>query len=188
VPGLPDESYEHDGQISKRIVRAAALAHLRPTRGELLWDLGAGAGSVSVEWCRGAVGARAIAVERDAERAARIGRNAERLGVAGVQVVSGVNAEALTWLPVPDAVFVGGGASIELLHTALGMLRPGGRLVAHAVTVETEALLLDLHARLGGDVSRIAVEHLGTLGRYRGWEPARPVTQWSLVTSVGEPG
>lgn len=180
VPGLPDDAYEHDGQISKRIVRAAALAHLRPARDELLWDLGAGAGSVSVEWCRAAPGARAIAVERDPDRAARIGRNARRLGVPGIQVVSGVNVDALTWLPAPDAVFVGGGASTDLLHTALAMLQPGGRFVVHAVTVETEALVLDLHARLGGEVSRISVEHLNPLGRFRGWEPARPVTQWSL--------
>lgn len=181
VPGLPDEAYEHDGQISKRVVRAAALAHLRPGRGELLWDLGAGAGSVSVEWCRAAVGARAIAVERDSDRAARIGRNADRLGVTGIQTVSGVNADALTWLPPPDAVFVGGGATAALLRAALDMLTPLGRLVVHAVTVETEVLLLDLHAQLGGDVNRIAVDHLNPIGRFRGWEPARPVVQWCLV-------
>ena len=181
VPGLPDSAYEHDGQLSKRIVRAAALAHLRPARGELLWDLGAGAGSVSIEWCRAAVGARAIAIERDPGRAARIGRNARRLGVIGVQTVTGVNADALTWLPPPDAVFVGGGATAELLRTALSMLGPGGRLVAHAVTVETEALLLDLHGSLGGDVNQIAVDQLHPIGRFRGWEPARAVVQWSLV-------
>ena len=186
VPGLPDEAYEHDGQLSKRIVRAAALAHLRPARGELLWDLGAGAGSVSIEWCRAAVDARAIAVERDPERAARIGRNADRLGASGIQTVSGISADALTWLPRPDAVFVGGGASADLLHTSLDRLKPGGRLVAHAVTVETEALLLDRHARFGGDVSRIAVDHLNPIGRFRGWEPARPVVQWSLVKDAGD--
>lgn len=181
VPGLPDDAYEHDGQISKRVVRAAALAHLRPARGQLLWDLGAGAGSVSVEWCRAAADARAIAVERDPDRAARIDRNAARLGVTGIQTVSGVNADALTWLPRPDAVFVGGGATAELLRAALDMLTPLGRLVAHAVTVETEALLLDLHARLGGEVNRISVDYLNPIGRFRGWEPARPVVQWSLV-------
>ena len=181
VPGLPDDAYEHDGQLSKRVVRAAALAHLRPTGDELLWDLGAGAGSVSIEWCRAVHGARAIAVERDGARAARITRNARHLGVPGLQVISGVNADALTWLPAPDAVFVGGGADTDLLHTVLGMLRPGGRLVVHAVTVETEALLLDLQATLGGELVRLSVETLGALGRYRGWAPARPVTQWSLV-------
>ncbi|MGI3786409.1 MAG: precorrin-6y C5,15-methyltransferase (decarboxylating) subunit CbiE [Janthinobacterium lividum] len=180
VPGLPDDAYEHDGQLSKRVVRAAALAHLRPTDDELLWDLGAGAGSVAIEWCRAVRGARAIAVERDAERAARISRNARNLGVPGLQVISGVNADALTWLPAPDAVFVGGGADTGLLHTLLTMIKPGGRLVVHAVTVETEALLLDLNARLGGEVTRLSVETLGPLGRYRGWVPARPVTQWSL--------
>ena len=180
VPGLPDEAYENDGQLSKRAVRAAALAHLRPSEGELLWDLGAGAGSVAIEWCRAVGSARAIAVERDGERAARITRNARRLGVPGLQVVSGVNADALTWLPAPDAVFVGGGADTGLLHTVLTMVKPGGRLVVHAVTVETEVLLLDLHARLGGELTRISVETLGPLGRFRGWVPARPVTQWSL--------
>ena len=185
APGLPDDAYEHDGQISKRIVRAAALAHLRPARGQLLWDLGAGAGSVAIEWCRAAPGARAIAVERDPDRAARIGRNARALGVPDLQVVSGVSIDALSWLPAPDAVFVGGGASAELLDAALVMLRSGGRIVAHAVTVETEALLLHRHDRLGGEVSRIGVEHLGRLGRYRGWEAARPVTQWSLLRTVG---
>ena len=187
VPGLPDDAYEHDGQLSKRVVRAAALAHLRPTSDELLWDLGAGAGSVAIEWCRAVRGARAIAVERNGERAARITRNARHLGVPGLQVISGVNADALTWLPAPDAVFVGGGADTALLHTVLTMIRPGGRLVVHAVTVETEALLLDLHASLGGEVTRLHAETLGPLGRYRGWVPARPVTQWSLVTAtVGE--
>ncbi len=180
VPGLPDDAYEHDGQLSKRVVRAAALAHLRPSADDLLWDLGAGAGSVAIEWCRAVRGARAIAVERDGERAARISRNARHLGVPGLQVISGVNADALTWLPAPDAVFVGGGADTGLLHTLLTMIKPGGRLVVHAVTVETEALLLDLHARLGGEVTRLSVETLGPLGRYRGWVPARPVTQWSL--------
>jgi precorrin-6B C5,15-methyltransferase / cobalt-precorrin-6B C5,C15-methyltransferase len=188
VPGLPDDAYEHDGQLSKRVVRAAALAHLRPTADELLWDLGAGAGSVSIEWCRAVRGARAIAVERDDERAGRISRNARQLGVPRLQVVRGVNADALTWLPSPDAVFVGGGADTGLLHTVLAMLRPGGRLVVHAVTVETEALLLDLHATLGGELVRLAVETLGPLGRYRGWVPARPVTQWSLVTPLREGG
>jgi len=180
VPGLPDDAYEHDGQLSKRVVRAAALAHLRPSADDLLWDLGAGAGSVAIEWCRAVRGARAIAVERDGERAARITRNARNLGVPGLQVISGVNADALTWLPAPDAVFVGGGADTGLLHTVLTMIKPGGRLVVHAVTVETEALLLDLNARLGGEVTRLLVETLGPLGRYRGWVPARPVTQWSL--------
>ena len=186
VPGLPDEAYEHDGQLSKRVVRAAALAHLRPASDELLWDLGAGAGSIAIEWCRAVRGARAIAVERDGERAARIARNARHLGVPGLQVISGVNADALTWLPAPHAVFVGGGADTPLLHTVLAMLRPGGRLVVHAVTVETEALLLDLHATLGGELVRLSVETLGPLGRYRGWVPARPVTQWSLVTAPAE--
>jgi precorrin-6Y C5,15-methyltransferase (decarboxylating) len=135
---------------------------------------------VAIEWCRAVRGARAIAVERDGERAARISRNARNLGVPGLQVISGVNADALTWLPAPDAVFVGGGADTGLLHTVLTMIKPGGRLVVHAVTVETEGLLLDLHARLGGEVTRLSVETLGPLGRLRGWVPARPVTQWSL--------
>ncbi len=185
VPGLPDDSFEHDGQLTKRLQRAAALAHLRPAPGELLWDVGAGAGSVAVEWSRAAPRCRAVAVEQVPRRAARVAANADRLGAA-VEVVTGSAPESLVDLEAPDAVFVGGGASAEVLDHCLAALRPGGRLVVHAVTLETEALLVAAQAEHGGELARIGVEQLGSLGRYRGWEPSRAVVQWSLQRPLTE--
>ncbi|MGI8456819.1 MAG: precorrin-6y C5,15-methyltransferase (decarboxylating) subunit CbiE [Propionibacteriaceae bacterium] len=179
VPGLPDDAYEHDGQLTKRLQRAAALAHLRPAPGELLWDIGAGAGSVAVEWSRAAARCRAVAVERVPRRAARVAANADRLGAA-VQVVTGSAPESLVDLERPDGIFVGGGATAEVLAHCLVALRPGGRLVVHAVTVETESLLVAARLEHGGELTRIGVEQLGSLGRFTGWEPSRTVVQWSL--------
>ncbi|MTD13064.1 precorrin-6y C5,15-methyltransferase (decarboxylating) subunit CbiE [Nakamurella sp. YIM 132087] len=183
TPGLPDEAYEHDGQLTKRELRAAALARLGPRTGELLWDLGAGAGSIAIEWCRQHPHNRAVAVESDPERADRISRNASRLGVT-VSVVTGRTPDALTGLPDPDAVFVGGGLGGEggaaTLRLARESLRPGGRLVAHAVTLEGEQSLLAAAGTNGGDLTRISVERALPLGRWTGWTPARPVVQWAL--------
>jgi precorrin-6Y C5,15-methyltransferase (decarboxylating) len=187
VPGLPDDAFEHDGQLTKRLQRAAALAHLRPAPGELLWDVGAGAGSVAVEWSRAAPRCRAVAVERVPRRAARITANAARLGAA-VEVVTGEAPEALVGLARPDAVFVGGGAAAPVLEHCLAALRPGGRLVVHAVTLETEALVVAARREHGGELSRIGVEQLGSLGRFSGWEPSRAVVQWSVQRPLGEPG
>ncbi len=184
--GLPDDAYEHDGQLTKRDVRAAVLARLAPRPGELLWDLGAGAGSVAIEWCRADPSCRAIAVERDPGRAARIVRNAARLGVPDLQVVtadtgrSGLLAE-LAELAELSAVFVGGGADAALLEECWAALTPGGRLVVAAVTVETEQLVLAVAERHGGELTRISTEQLQPLGRFRGWAPARPVVLWSAV-------
>ncbi len=186
--GLPDDAYEHDGQLTKRDVRAAVLARLAPRPGELLWDLGAGAGSVAIEWCRADPSCRAVAVERSPERAGRIVRNATRLGVPDLQVViadsgrSGLLAE----LPEPSAVFVGGGADATLLDACWAALGVGGRLVVAAVTVETEQLLLAAAERHGGELARISSELLQPLGRYRGWLPTRPVVLWSAAKSVAE--
>jgi precorrin-6Y C5,15-methyltransferase (decarboxylating) len=180
VAGLPDDSYEHDGQLTKRDVRAAVLARLSPRPGERLWDLGAGAGSVAIEWCRADRRCRAVAVERDAERARRIARNAARLGVPGVVVVEGEVAAVLPDLPAADAIFIGGGGAAETVRVCWERLRPGGRLVASAVTLETEQVLLDAYSRLGGELLRISVESMGPLGRYRAWVPARPVVLWSV--------
>ncbi|MBB2934295.1 precorrin-6Y C5,15-methyltransferase (decarboxylating) [Amycolatopsis bartoniae] len=177
MPGLPDETFEHDGQLTKRDLRASALARLGPVPGQLLWDVGAGAGSVAIEWSRAHPRNRAIAVERDSERAARIGRNAERLGVPDLRVVTGAAPEALEGLPAPDAVFLGGGLSA--LDVCREALRPGGRLVAHAVTLESEQVLADAYRQHGGELVRLAVEHAAPLGRFTGWTPARTVTQWS---------
>ena len=184
--GLPDEAYQHDGQLTKRDVRASALAHLLPRPGELLWDVGAGAGSIGIEWARAHPRCRAIAVERDPDRAKRIAVNAAQLGVPGVTVVQAAAQQALADLPRPDAIFVGGGADAQVLDACWTALRPGGRLVAHAVTLETEAAITARWRDRGGSLTRIALEHLERIGGYHGWKPTRPVVQWS-VTKPGAP-
>jgi precorrin-6Y C5,15-methyltransferase (decarboxylating) len=181
VPGLPDEAYDHDGQLTKRDLRASALARLLPGPGELLWDVGAGAGSVAVEWMRSHPTCRAVAVEQHEQRVKRIRSNAARLGVPGLRTVTGVAPEALADLPSPDAVFVGGGATEEVLMRAWAALRPGGRLVIHAVTQETELVLAGWWRRHGGELTRIAVEHLEPIGGFHGWKPARAVVQWAVT-------
>jgi precorrin-6Y C5,15-methyltransferase (decarboxylating) len=156
--GLLDALFEHDGAITKREIRAVTLSSLAPRHGELLWDIGAGAGSVAIEWMLAAPAQRAIAVETRPDRAARIARNAAALGVPGLDIIAGEAPAALEALPRPDAIFVGGGANRPgLLDAAMAALRPGGRLVANAVTLATEAALIAHHARLGGDLIRIAV-------------------------------
>ncbi len=177
--GLADDWFEHDGQITKREIRAVTLSALAPLRGELLWDIGAGSGSVAIEWLLADPAMRAIAVERRADRAARIARNAATFGVPGLEVVEGAAPEALAALAAPDAVFVGGGASDGcVLDAASRALRSGGRLVVNAVTLETEALLLARHAALGGELTRIAISRVEALGKMKAWRPALPVTQW----------
>ena len=179
--GLPDTAFDHDGQLTKRDLRASALAHLQPRPAELLWDVGAGAGSVGIEWMRSHPACRAIAVEQHEARAKRIRGNAGRLGVPGLEVVVGTAPEALTGLAAPDAVFVGGGAGPETLDRAWAALRFGGRLVVHAVTQETEMVLASCRRELGGELTRISVEHLEPIGRSHGWKPARAVVQWSVT-------
>ncbi len=180
APGLPDEAFEHDGQITKRDLRASALSRLAPRPGALLWDVGAGAGSVAIEWLRAHPLTEAIAVEADPERAGRIVRNAARLGVPRLRVVTGRAPRALIGLPAPDAVFIGGGASDEVVADCLGALAPHGRLVAHGVTLETEQLLASSYHRHGGELTRIGVEHAAPLGGRTGWTPLRTVTQWAV--------
>lgn len=181
VAGLPDEVFEHDGQLTKRDLRASALARLAPTPGEHLWDVGAGAGSIGIEWMRAHASCTATAVEAAPERAARIGRNAARLGVPDLRVVHGTAPDALANLPVPSAIFVGGGATRPgVVHACLAALPVGGRLVVHGVTLETERLLGDLHSTHGGELTRIAVETAAPIGTYTGWTPARTVTQWAF--------
>ena len=181
TPGLPDDVYESDGQLTKCDVRAVTLARLAPVPGGLLWDVGAGSGSIGIEWMRVHPASRAVAVEAAAERAARITRNAHRLGVPHLQVVTGHAPEALAGLPRPDAVFIGGGVTVPGLPEACwAALPPGGRLVANAVTVESEAVLAAWFARVGGDLVRIGVQHAEPVGRFTGWKPAMPVTIWSV--------
>jgi precorrin-6Y C5,15-methyltransferase (decarboxylating) len=180
--GLPDTLFEHDGQITKREVRAVTLSSLAPRRGELLWDIGAGAGSISIEWMLSDPSLRSIAIEERPDRAARIRRNAAALGVPGLVVVEGAAPDALGGHPSPNAVFIGGGAGDpEVLDRAAAMLLPGGRLVANAVTLNTEAALLARHAKAGGELIRIAIARAETIGRERGWRPALPVLQWIWV-------
>jgi precorrin-6Y C5,15-methyltransferase (decarboxylating) len=181
TPGLPDAAFDHDGQLTKRDLRAAALARLMPRPGELLWDVGAGAGSIAIEWLRADPRCRAIAIERDLDRIKRIRSNAEALGVPNLRVVHGEAPHALTSLPRPNAVFVGGGGKAETLEQSWSALRPAGRLVVHAVTYETEMIIADCWQRYGGELTRHVVEHLESIGRYHGWRPARPVVQWSVV-------
>ena len=180
--GLSDALFEHDGQITKREIRAITLSSLAPRRGELLWDIGAGAGSVAIEWMLADASLRAIAVERNAERTARIKRNATAFGVPGLVVIEGAAPAALENLAPPDAIFIGGGAGDPgVLVRCVLALRSAGRLVVNAVTLETESLVLERRTSLGGELIQIAVAHAGPLGSKSGWRPAMPVTQWVWV-------
>jgi precorrin-6Y C5,15-methyltransferase (decarboxylating) len=182
VPGLPDTAFEHDGQLTKREVRAVSLSRLAPVPGELLWDVGAGAGSIAIEWMRGHPACAAVAVESRADRAAAIRRNADALGVPSLWVVEGEAPAALDGLPAPDAVFVGGGATASgLLEKCWAALRPGGRLVVNAVTLESESVVAGWYARLGGDLVRLAVQRASPVGSFTGWRAAMPVTVWSIT-------
>ncbi len=180
--GLPDEAFEHDGQITKREIRAVTLSALAPCAGELLWDVGGGTGSISIEWMLRHPANRAVMLEPKPERAARAARNACQLGTPGLRTVEARAPEGLAGLPAPDAVFLGGGASDPaVINRAWAALRSGGRLVANAVTVETETALLQARARLGGGLTRLSVERLEPIGSMEGFRPARTVTQWTAV-------
>jgi len=182
VPGLPDDAYDHDGQLTKREIRAVTLALLAPRAGELLWDVGAGNGSIGIEWLRAHRACRAVAVESDGARAGRIATNAHALGVPSLQVVRGRAPEALAGLPTPDVVFIGGGVTNPgVLDACWTALRAGGRLVANAVTLEAEAVLVAGHARHGGELTRLEVARAAPLGGFTGWRPAMPVTIWSTT-------
>ena len=178
APGRPVELYRHDGQITKPQLRAITLAALAPRAGEMLWDLGAGSGSVAVEWCR--LGGHAVAVEARADRAAAIAANIAYFGLQGrMRVVTADHAAAIPCLPRPDAVFVGGGFS-RALFDAIRRHAPHARLTVNAVTLETEHLLASLHAHHGGQLLRVEIAQARPLGRGHGWAPTRPVVQWSL--------
>jgi precorrin-6Y C5,15-methyltransferase (decarboxylating) len=179
-PGLPDEYFEHDGQITKRETRALTLSALAPRRGELLWDIGAGSGSIAIEWMLADPANRAIAVEQRPERATRIGRNALNLGVPGLRVVEGRAPEALQDLPQPQAIFGGGGSAPGALEFYLAALAPGGRLVVNAVTLETQAELTAAYKRWGGDLIQASFAHADAVGRFTGWRAAMPLVQWRI--------
>ncbi len=177
--GRADDLFAHDGQITKRPVRALALSALAPRAGEVLWDIGSGSGSVAVEWCLSHPSLRTVSVEARADRAVNIRANAAAFGLDRLQVVEGRAPEALAGLPRPDAVFVGGGLSQALLD-ALAPLS-GVRIVAHAVTLESEALLTTARAHFGGQLMRVEIAHAEPLGSRQGWAPVRPIVQWAGV-------
>ncbi|HEY1720484.1 MAG TPA: precorrin-6y C5,15-methyltransferase (decarboxylating) subunit CbiE [Magnetospirillaceae bacterium] len=182
VAGLSEDLFIHDGQITQHEVRAAALAALAPWPGALLWDIGAGAGSVAIEWMR--AGGHAIAIEREAKRRDFIARNAIHLGVPQIEIIAGTAPVALKGLAAPDAIFVGGGTSdARILETAWRALRTGGRLVAHAVTIEGEAALTLFHVKHGGALTRLSIARLAGVGRFHRWHPQAPVTQYAVVKS-----
>ena len=177
--GLPDDAFFHDGKITKRTARALALAKLVPVRDGVLWDLGCGCGSVAIEWMRAGREALAIGIEPQEKRRAMAEENAVKLGAPKLRLVDGTAPEALTGLPEPDAVFIGGGISRVAIEVCLDALKPHGRLVGHAVTLESEAVLLDVYAQYGGELQRISVETAEPVGPFKGWKPSMPVTQWA---------
>jgi precorrin-6Y C5,15-methyltransferase (decarboxylating) len=179
LTGLPDSAFRHDGKMTKRAIRALALSRLVPQRGALLWDIGCGCGSVAIEWMRGAREARAIGIEPRADRRAIAAENALMLGAPALELLEGEAPAALSGLRPPDAVFIGGGITTETIEAAIAALRPFGRLVANAVTLESEAVLLEAFSRHGGELERIAVQAAEPVGPYHGWRAAMPVTQWS---------
>lgn len=185
VPGLPDEAFEHDGQLTKREVRAVTLSRLGPVPGGLMWDVGAGCGSIGIEWIRAARGARAIAIESNETRRKMAAHNAMTLGAPGLDIVAGTAPDALADLEMPDAVFIGGGISNDgVFEASWEALKPFGRLVANAVTVEGEARLFALQSVHGGELIRLQVSRAEPVGRYLGWKPLMPVTIWSATKGL----
>jgi precorrin-6B C5,15-methyltransferase / cobalt-precorrin-6B C5,C15-methyltransferase len=183
LPGLPDEAYRHDGQLTKREVRAITLSTLAPLPGELLWDVGAGCGSISIEWMRSHPRCRAIAVEKS--RTAFIADNATTLGTPNLQIVEGTAPAILKDLPQPDAIFIGGGATAEgLFEACWSALKPGGRLVANVVTLEGEQKLFEWQQQVGGTFTRIGIQRAEPVGKFLGWRSLATVTQWAVIKSA----
>lgn len=182
TPGLPDDAYRHDGQLTKRDVRAITLSRLAPEPGELLWDVGAGCGSIGIEWMRAHSGCRAIAIEADSQRQRLIEHNRDALGVPGLQLVEGEAPAALTGLPSPDAIFIGGGVTAaDMLDTCWSHLKKGGRMIVNAVTIQSEATLVAWRAIHGGEMTRISVAHAQPLGAFDTWRQALPITMLHVV-------
>jgi precorrin-6B C5,15-methyltransferase / cobalt-precorrin-6B C5,C15-methyltransferase len=182
VAGLPDEAFVHDGQITKREVRATTLAALAPAPDQLLWDIGAGCGSVAIEWMRSTRGCEAIAIEQDADRLKLIATNADQLGAPRLKIVAGEAPGALKGLPAPHAIFIGGGVGVAgVFEAAWQALRPSGRLVANVVSIEGEMHLYDLQEKHGGELVRIAISKIEPIGKYRALKPKMPVVQWRVI-------
>jgi len=187
TPGLPDDAFRHDGQLTKREVRAVTLSALAPAPGAQLWDVGAGCGSIAVEWMRAAPRARAVAVERRADRLTLLADNAAALGVPDLAIVEGRAPDALKALPAPDAIFLGGGLSDPLIFAACwAALAPGGRLVANAVTLEGEAELIRRRAATAGDLVRLEIARAAPVGGFLAWRPFHPVTQLRAVKGAAD--
>ncbi|MEL7152333.1 MAG: precorrin-6y C5,15-methyltransferase (decarboxylating) subunit CbiE [Pseudomonadota bacterium] len=192
LPGLPDDAFQHDGMLTKRAVRSVTLSRLMPARGEVLWDIGTGCGSVAIEWIRAARDAVAVGFEHHAERLAMARNNADALGTPRLCLVDGRVPDAFNAIPAPtgtqtdlrkpNAIFIGGGLTEDLAEHCLKLLPANGRLVANAVTLDSEAALSALQARHGGDLTRLGVQHAQPVGRLRGWKPAMTVTQWAIET------
>lgn len=181
LAGLPDSAFAHDGQLTKRDVRAMTLARLAPMPGELLWDVGAGSGSIGIEWMRAHPSCRALAIEADAGRQQLIEHNRDTLGVPGLQLIRGSAPQALAGLERPDAIFIGGGVTRDgVLATCWERLKPGGRLVANAVTLQSEMTLMDWRQRHGGELTRIHVAQAQPLGEFDTWRQALPITLLEL--------
>jgi precorrin-6Y C5,15-methyltransferase (decarboxylating) len=180
--GLPDDAFEHDGQITKREVRAITISALAPVPGARLWDVGAGSGSIAIEWLRAADRTEATAIERQAARRAAIARNAAALGVPDLEIVEGSAPAALGGLKAPDAVFIGAALTAPgLIEACWDRLKPKGRLVANAVTVESEAVLARASDGFGGRLTRIAISRAEPLGQYGAWRGLIPVTQLAAI-------
>ncbi len=186
LPGLPDNAYHHDGQLTKREVRAVTLSTLAPKPGELLWDVGAGCGSISIEWMRTHPRCRAIAIEQNSARLQYIADNATALGTPNLQIIHGKSPELLKDLPQPDAIFIGGGVTAEgLFDICWDALRIGGRLVANVVTIEGEQKLFAWREQVGGELIRVAIQRAEPIGKFWGWRAIAPVTQWVVIKDSG---
>jgi precorrin-6B C5,15-methyltransferase / cobalt-precorrin-6B C5,C15-methyltransferase len=182
LAGLPDSAFRHDGQLTKREVRAITLAALAPLSGQLLWDVGAGCGSIGIEWLRSHPHCQAIAVEQNTDRLPYLTHNALALGTPNFRIVSGRAPAALHDLPLPDAIFIGGGLTVpDLFETCWQSLRSGGRLVTNAVTIESEQQVFQWQSQHGGDLTRIAIQRAEPIGKFLGWKPKAPITQWTVV-------
>ncbi|MBY0560846.1 precorrin-6y C5,15-methyltransferase (decarboxylating) subunit CbiE [Hyphomicrobium sp.] len=185
--GLPDSYFENDGQLTKREIRAVTMSSLQPGGGQLLWDVGAGSGAIGIEWMLAHPANTAIGIERDAERAARAVRNAVALGVPHLDIREGSAPDALTGLPEPDAIFIGCGTGRgKVIEACLAALKPGGRIVVNAVTIESEAALLAAYHEHGGSLTRFGVERAEPVGRLTAWRPAMPVLQWVSSKPSGD--
>ena len=186
-PGLRDDAFTHDGQLTKQHIRALTLMALRPTAHELLWDIGAGNGSISIEWARHHPSTKAIAIEPNQKRAANIKTNAEALGVPDLTIIEKTAPDCLNELKAPDAIFIGGGITYPgLLDTAIERLKPNGRLVANTVTLEGETTLINAQQQHSGTLTRFTIEQTTKLGKFRGWQAERPIVQWVYQKPIND--